>query len=75
MGKFKKMMEHSYLINEIKIKVLSGHLTAKDKKIVKRVTPKQGTLIMFDGETYHSAEQPKKNVRCVVNFDIEKHEY
>jgi len=47
----------------------------KDKKIVKRITPKQGTLVMFDGETYHAAEQPKKHVRCVVNFDIEKHEY
>ena len=47
----------------------------KDKKIVKKVTPKQGTLVIFDGETYHSAEQPRKHVRCVVNFDIEKHEY
>ena len=37
MGKFKKMMEHSYLVNEMKIKVLSGHLTAKDKKIVKQM--------------------------------------
>ena len=37
MGKFKKMMEHSFLLNELKIKVLSGHLTAKDKKIVKQM--------------------------------------
>jgi|TARA_R100000030_G_scaffold83173_1_gene66111 Zn-dependent M32 family carboxypeptidase len=37
MGKFKKMMEHSFLLNEMKIKVLSGHLTAKDKKIVKQM--------------------------------------
>ena len=47
----------------------------KGKKIVKRVTPKQGTLVKFDGQTYHASEQPKKHVRCVVNFDIEKHEY
>ena len=37
MGNFKKMMEHSFLLNELKIKVLSGHLTAKDKKIVKQM--------------------------------------
>ncbi len=32
------------LINEMKIKVLSGHLTAKDKKIVKQMLDK--TLVM-----------------------------
>ena len=40
MGKFKKMMKHSFLINEIKIKVLSGHLTALDKKVVKQMLDK-----------------------------------
>ena len=42
----------------------------KGKKIVKRLTAKHGTLVMFDGQTYHASEQPKKHVRCVVNFDI-----
>ncbi len=41
MGKFKKMMKHSFLINEIKIKVLSGHLTALDKKVVKQMLDKK----------------------------------
>ena len=41
MGKFKKMMEHSYLINEMKIKVLSGHLTALDKRVVKQMLAKK----------------------------------
>ena len=41
MGKFKKMMKHSFLMNEIKIKVLSGHLTALDKKVVKQMLDKK----------------------------------
>lgn len=35
-----------------------------------RVTPKQGRLVVFDGYYWHTATQPSKNVRCVVNTDI-----
>ena len=42
----------------------------KNKKIIKQVTPEQGTAIMFDGSLLHTAYQPKKNIRCVVNFNI-----
>ena len=48
MGKFKKMMEHSYLVNEMKIKVLSGHLTALDKRVVKQMIDKKS--IIFPNE-------------------------
>ena len=38
--------------------------------IKKRVTPKQGRLVVFDGRYWHTAEQPKYNKRCVINTDI-----
>jgi hypothetical protein len=41
-----------------------------DADILQKVTPKQGTAVLFDGRLYHTAEQPKNNIRCVINMDI-----
>ena len=38
--------------------------------IKKRVTPKQGRLVVFDGGYWHTAEQPKYNKRCIINTNI-----
>ena len=38
--------------------------------VQKRVTPKQGRVVLFDGDFYHTAEQPIDNIRCVVNYDL-----
>ena len=38
-------------------------------KIIQRIMPKKGTLITFNGNTMHSAIQPKTHVRCVINFN------
>jgi hypothetical protein len=40
-------------------------------KIVERVTPKKGRLVMFDGSHYHAAEQSKKDIRCIINFNLQ----
>jgi hypothetical protein len=48
---------------------LNSQETAK-LLIKKRVTPKQGRLVVFDGRYWHTAEQPKYNKRCVINTDI-----
>lgn len=39
---------------------------------IKRITPKQGTCIVFDGSIYHASSSPTKNKRCVINFDYKK---
>ena len=39
-------------------------------KIITRVTPKQGRAVLFDGSIYHTAEQPRQNMRCVINIDV-----
>ena len=46
------------------------NLKLEDYNIIHRVTPKQGRAVIFDGSYYHTAEQPKDNVRCIINFDI-----
>ena len=51
------------------IQHLNSEETAK-LLIKKRVTPKQGRLVVFDGRYWHTAEQPKYNKRCVINTDI-----
>ena len=35
-----------------------------------RVTPKQGRVVIFNGLTWHTAEQPSRNVRCVTNINL-----
>jgi len=46
------------------------HHNVEDYKILQRVKPKQGRAVIFDGKYYHTAEQPSKNMRCIINFDI-----
>ena len=43
---------------------------AEDVRVLKRITPKQGRVVVFDGLHWHTAEQPTKDVRCIINFNI-----
>jgi len=43
----------------------------KELKEVKRIKPKQGRVVMFNGLHWHTACQPEKNVRCVINYDVD----
>ena len=40
------------------------------EKVIKKVTPKKGRIVLFDGETLHSGGFPTDNPRCIVNFNI-----
>lgn len=42
----------------------------EDIKELKRITPKQGRVVVFDGLHWHTAEQPTKDVRCIININI-----
>jgi hypothetical protein len=39
-------------------------------EIIKRITPKKGRAILFDGNRYHSSSGPTKGVRCILNFNV-----
>lgn len=36
----------------------------------KRVMPKKGRMVFFDGVRYHCSSQPKESYRCIINFDL-----
>lgn len=37
----------------------------------KRISPKRGRVVIFDGLYYHTSSSPRKNpYRCVINFDL-----
>jgi hypothetical protein len=42
----------------------------EDIKELKRIKPKQGRVVVFDGLYWHTAEQPTKDIRCIINFNI-----
>lgn len=46
------------------------NLKVEDHKIIQKVSPKMGRAVIFDGRYYHTAEQPKHNMRCVINFNV-----
>ena len=36
-----------------------------------RVSPKQGRTVIFEGGQYHTAAQPTKGTRCIVNYNLD----
>ena len=42
----------------------------KNSKIIKKVTPKKGRLLIFNGKIWHTAQQPQKGIRCIINSDV-----
>ena len=38
--------------------------------IKKKVSPKQGRVVLFNGIHFHTSEQPNHNLRCIVNYDL-----
>ena len=45
------------------------YLDDKFKKY-KKIQPKQGRLVVFPGSLWHTAEQPTKNIRCIINCNV-----
>ncbi len=39
-------------------------------KVKKKVTPKQGRVVIFDGYHWHTGTQPEKGMRCIVNSNV-----
>ena len=36
----------------------------------KKVSPKQGRVVLFNGRHWHAAEQPNHKLRCIVNYNL-----
>ena len=50
--------------------VYNEQVKSETYTLQRRVTPKQGRVVLFDGSHYHTAEQPLNNIRCVVNYNL-----
>lgn len=47
------------------------HLDKKyEFKVVKKIMPKRGRILLFDGRTYHSASSPTTGIRCIITLDL-----
>jgi hypothetical protein len=48
-----------------------GDTFLKIGKSIKRVSPKKGRVLCFDGKTMHAANHPRKtNKRLIINFNL-----
>ena len=41
-----------------------------DIKIKKTIKPKKGRVVIFDGWYWHTAQQPAKETRCIINYNV-----
>lgn len=41
-----------------------------DVKIIQRITPRQGTALLFNGNRYHANILPQEHLRCIINFNV-----
>ena len=61
-----------YVIDSDGDTVIYNERTESDTYTEKqRVSPKQGRVVIFEGGQYHTAEQPTKVTRCIVNYNID----
>ena len=58
------------IIYEQTINNVPGGSHNVDVKEHKRVTPKRGRAVFFDGSRYHCSSQPTVNYRTIINFDL-----
>lgn len=58
------------IVNHKREGAVDFNLEAKDFPELVRVTPKAGRCVIFNGNYYHTAEQPKDNLRAIINFNI-----
>jgi hypothetical protein len=58
------------IIYEQTINSVPGGSQNVDLKEHKRVTPRSGRAVFFDGSRYHCSSQPTVNYRTIINFDL-----
>jgi len=58
------IFENMYHPNDVKVP------EPNELKVKKKVTPKQGRVVIFDGYHWHTATQPEKGMRCIINSNV-----
>lgn len=52
------------------LEIIDRHIDKSKFNIIKRVTPKKGRMVFFNGYRYHSAARPSSGYRVVINSDL-----
>lgn len=47
----------------------------RNREVVERITPKKGTMVVFDGTTLHASSMPTVNHRISLNLGYVNHQY
>ena len=58
------------LIDKTNKEVELKNILNVDYKVIKKVSPKKGRLVVFDGSIYHASSSPTLMPRCVINFNL-----
>ena len=61
---------HSVMTQRVVSEYNSELPPLEETKELQRVSPKQGRVVIFDGAFYHTAEQPQKDVRLIINYNV-----
>ena len=58
--------------NQFNKNIHKKQIIPKTKNLIeyKTITPKQGRAVVFNGKYFHTAEQPIKSNKCILNFNI-----
>lgn len=62
-----EMVDYSRTGEPGPLEVIDSNIDKSKFNIVKRVTPKKGRAVFFNGYRYHSAARPSSNYRIVIN--------
>lgn len=63
-------MSESHLVIIYYVCSSDGETIIKTDDSPVTVCPKQGRLVIFDGKYEHTAIQPSKNKRCILNYNL-----
>ena len=59
-----------YYINDTDGDTLFFENNQINSNIIKRVSPKKGRVVLFDGSLWHCPETPTKRTRAVINYNV-----
>ena len=55
----------------IKMNVEEKKEATKSFTILKKISPKENQVVVFNGNRYHASSSPSKGVRCIININID----
>jgi len=58
------------IVDHKRDEIFRTDLKVEDYTELVRVQPKKNRIVIFDGNYYHTAYQPRNGLRCIINFNL-----